>query len=144
TGSERVLSAFGDDVQHVYLPYDLAGSIRRFLNNTDPKLTIIVETELWPNLILQLKQREIPLVIVNARLSERAAVRYQKLGYFIKKLLQNITLVAAQNQEDGERFITLGLTRKKLNITGSLKFDISITPELIAKAVTLRQQWVSH
>ncbi|MGP1958864.1 MAG: lipid IV(A) 3-deoxy-D-manno-octulosonic acid transferase [Arsenophonus sp. NC-CH8-MAG3] len=142
TGSERVLSEFGDDVQHVYLPYDLARSVRRFLNHADPKLTIILETELWPNLIFQLKRRKIPLVIANARLSERSASRYQKLGYFIKKLLRNITLVAAQNQEDGERFITLGLPRKKLNITGSLKFDISITPELIAKVVTLRQQWV--
>ncbi|MGP1956475.1 MAG: lipid IV(A) 3-deoxy-D-manno-octulosonic acid transferase [Arsenophonus sp. NC-PE1-MAG3] len=144
TGSERVLSEFGNDVQHVYLPYDLVGSVRRFLNHADPKLTIILETELWPNLILQLRQRKIPLVIANARLSERSAARYQKLGFFIKKLLKNITLVAAQNQEDGERFITLGLTRKKLNITGSLKFDISISPELIEKAVILRRQWVPH
>lgn len=144
TGSERVLSAFGDDVQHVYLPYDLAGSVRRFLNHADPKLTIIMETELWPNLIIQLRQRKIPLVIANARLSERSAARYQKLGYFIKKLLQKITLIAAQNQEDGERFIKLGLARKKLNVTGSLKFDISVTPELAVKAITLRRQWAPH
>ncbi|MGP1924227.1 MAG: lipid IV(A) 3-deoxy-D-manno-octulosonic acid transferase [Arsenophonus sp. NEOnobi-MAG3] len=144
TGSERVLSEFGNDVQHVYLPYDLAGSVRRFLNYTDPKLTIIMETELWPNLILQLRQRKIPLVIANARLSERAAARYQKLGYFIKNLSQKITLVAAQNQEDGERFITLGLARKKLNVIGNLKFDISVTPEILVKTITLRRKWAPN
>lgn len=144
TGSERVLSAFGNDVQHVYLPYDLAGSVRRFLNYADPKLTIIMETELWPNLILQLRQRKIPLIIANARLSERSAERYQKLGFFIQKLLQKITLIAAQNPEDGDRFIKLGLAKKKLSITGSLKFDISVTPELAVKAVTLRRQWAPY
>ncbi|MFP3029488.1 MAG: lipid IV(A) 3-deoxy-D-manno-octulosonic acid transferase [Arsenophonus sp.] len=141
TGSECVLSTFADDVQHVYLPYDLAGSVRRFLNYVDPKLVIIMETELWPNLILQLRQRKIPLVIANARLSEQAVARYQKLGSFIKNLLLNITLVAAQNQEDGERFITLGLARKKLNVTGSLKFEISVAPEMLVKGITLRLQW---
>ncbi len=77
TGSERVLSAFGDDVDHVYLPYDLPGSMRRFLKQVDPKLVIIMETELWPNMINQLYKRKIPLVIANARLSERSAAGYQ-------------------------------------------------------------------
>lgn len=144
TGLERILSEFGDDVQHVYLPYDLVGSIRRFLNHVDPKLTIIMETELWPNLILQLRIRKIPLILANARLSARSAARYQKLGVFIKKLLQKITFIAAQNQEDGERFIKLGLERKNLYTTGSLKFDVSVSPELSVKAITLRQQWAPN
>ncbi|MDT9587051.1 MAG: lipid IV(A) 3-deoxy-D-manno-octulosonic acid transferase [Candidatus Arsenophonus melophagi] len=144
TASERVLSSFGDDIQHVYLPYDLVGSVRRFLQNVNPKLTIIMETELWPNLIWQLKQRKIPLIIANARLSECSAARYQKVGFFIHTLLQTVTLIAAQNQEDGERFIKLGLARKKLHVTGSLKFDISLTQELSVKAITLRQQWAPH
>ncbi|MGP1931153.1 MAG: lipid IV(A) 3-deoxy-D-manno-octulosonic acid transferase [Arsenophonus sp. ET-YP4-MAG3] len=143
TGLERILLEFGSDVQRVYLPYDLSGSIRRFLNNLDPKLTIIMETELWPNLILQLKQRKIPLIIANARLSERSAARYQKISFFVKNLLKKITLIIAQNQDDGERFIKLGLARKKLYTIGSLKFDISISPEIIIKAITLRQQWAS-
>lgn len=144
TGSERVSSAFGDDVHHVYLPYDLPGSMRRFLNQVDPKLVIVMETELWPNFINQLNKRNIPLVIANARLSERSAAGYHKLGNFVKKILRKITLVAAQNQEDGERFIELGLRRKQLFVTGSLKFDISVTPELAVKAVTLRRQWAAH
>lgn len=144
TGSERVMSAFGDDVHHVYLPYDLPGSVNRFLNQVSPKLVIVMETELWPNLIHQLNKRKIPLVIANARLSERSARGYGKLGKTIRTMLQKITLIAAQNKEDGERFIQLGLKRSHLAITGSLKFDISVTPELSARALTLRRQWAPH
>ncbi|MEN4909735.1 lipid IV(A) 3-deoxy-D-manno-octulosonic acid transferase [Rahnella bonaserana] len=144
TGSERVQSAFGKGVHHVYLPYDLAGSVNRFLDEVNPKLVIIMETELWPNLISALHSRQIPLVIANARLSARSAKGYQKLGKFIRTILQRITLIAAQNQEDGERFLSLGLKRNQLAVTGSLKFDISVTPELAAKAIALRSQWASR
>ncbi|WP_017348849.1 lipid IV(A) 3-deoxy-D-manno-octulosonic acid transferase [Pantoea sp. A4] len=144
TGSERAQSAFGKDVHHVYLPYDLPGSINRFLDNVDPCLVIIMETELWPNIIRILHQRNIPLVIANARLSERSARGYRKLGKFMRQLLQSITLIAAQNGEDGERFLSLGLKRSQLTVTGSLKFDISVTPELAARAITLRRQWASR
>ncbi|HBZ16774.1 lipid IV(A) 3-deoxy-D-manno-octulosonic acid transferase [Pantoea sp. NPDC088449] len=144
TGSERAQSAFGKDVHHVYLPYDLPGSINRFLDNVNPRLVIIMETELWPNIIRILHQRQIPLVIANARLSERSAKGYKKLGGFMRDLLQRITLIAAQNAEDGDRFLSLGLKRSHLTVTGSLKFDISVTPELAAKAVTLRRQWASR
>ncbi|WP_414716500.1 lipid IV(A) 3-deoxy-D-manno-octulosonic acid transferase [Tatumella sp. UBA2305] len=144
TGSERAQSAFGKDVDHVYLPYDLPGATHRFLNTVRPRLVIIMETELWPGLIHILHQRKIPLVIANARLSERSFRGYQKLGRFMQKLLQSITLIAAQNAEDGERFVALGLKRSHLAVTGSLKFDISVTPELAAKAITLRSQWAPH
>lgn len=108
TGSERVQSAFGNDVQHVYLPYDLPDALNRFLNKVDPKLVLIMETELWPNLIAALHKRHIPLVIANARLSARSAAGYAKLGKFVRTLLRRITLIAAQNEEDGERFVALG------------------------------------
>lgn len=141
TGSERVQSAFGNDVQHVYLPYDLPDALNRFIDKVDPKLVLIMETELWPNLIRTLHKRHIPLVIANARLSARSAKGYGKLGKFIRTLLQRITLIAAQNEEDGERFIALGAKRSQVQVTGSLKFDISVTPQLAAKAITLRRQW---
>ncbi len=144
TGSERVLSAFGDDVQHVYLPYDLPDALNRFLDKIDPRLVLIMETELWPNLISALHRRQIPLVIANARLSERSAKGYAKLGRFIRALIRRITLIAAQNEEDGERFIQLGAKRSQLAITGSLKFDISVTPQMAARSVTLRRQWAPH
>ncbi len=144
TGSERVLSAFGDDVQHIYLPYDLPDAIGRFLDAIEPKLVLIMETELWPNLISALHQRSIPLVIANARLSARSAKGYAKVGKFVRNLLRRITLIAAQNEEDGERFIQLGARRSQLTVTGSLKFDISVTPQMASKSVTLRRQWAPH
>ena len=144
TGSERVQSAFGKDVQHVYLPYDLPDALNRFLDKIDPKLVLIMETELWPNLIASLHRRHIPLVIANARLSERSAAGYAKLGSFVRTLLQRITLIAAQNDEDGKRFVALGAKSSQVTITGSLKFDISVTPQLAARAITLRRQWAPH
>lgn len=144
TGSERVMSAFGKDVHHVYLPYDLPCAMNRFFDTVRPKLVIVMETELWPNMVSALNKRKIPLVIANARLSERSAKGYGKLGNFMRRLLSKITLIAAQNDEDAARFISLGLKRNQLAVTGSLKFDISVTPELAARAVTLRRQWASR
>ncbi|EHK1341277.1 TPA: 3-deoxy-D-manno-octulosonic acid transferase, partial [Salmonella enterica] len=88
--------------------------------------------------------RHIPLVIANARLSARSAAGYAKLGKFVRTLLRRITLIAAQNEEDGERFVALGAKNNQVTVTGSLKFDISVTPQLAAKAVTLRRQWAPH
>ncbi|EDU7104954.1 3-deoxy-D-manno-octulosonic acid transferase, partial [Salmonella enterica] len=84
------------------------------------------------------------LVIANARLSARSAAGYAKLGKFVRTLLRRITLIAAQNEEDGERFVALGAKNNQVTVTGSLKFDISVTPQLAAKAVTLRRQWAPH
>ncbi|EHV0226340.1 lipid IV(A) 3-deoxy-D-manno-octulosonic acid transferase, partial [Salmonella enterica] len=95
-------------------------------------------------LIAALHKRHIPLVIANARLSARSAAGYAKLGKFVRTLLRRITLIAAQNEEDGERFVALGAKNNQVTVTGSLKFDISVTPQLAAKAVTLRRQWAPH
>ncbi|EEU6315091.1 3-deoxy-D-manno-octulosonic acid transferase, partial [Salmonella enterica] len=91
-----------------------------------------------------LHKRHIPLVIANARLSARSAAGYAKLGKFVRTLLRRITLIAAQNEEDSERFVALGAKNNQVTVTGSLKFDISVTPQLAAKAVTLRSQWAPH
>lgn len=144
TGSERAQSAFGKNVSHVYLPYDLPTAINRFLDTAAPRLVIIMETELWPNIIHTLHRRHIPLIIANARLSERSAKRYKKLGNELAELLQKISCIAAQNTDDGQRFLALGAKPEQLSVTGSLKFDISVTPELAAKAVALRRQWAPH
>ncbi|SUH63971.1 3-deoxy-D-manno-octulosonic-acid transferase [Salmonella enterica subsp. enterica serovar Madelia] len=94
--------------------------------------------------MLRCTKRHIPLVIANARLSARSAAGYAKLGKFVRTLLRRITLIAAQNEEDGERFVALGAKNNQVTVTGSLKFDISVTPQLAAKAVTLRRQWAPH
>lgn len=141
TGSERVKSLLKDSVSHVYLPYDLPGAIKRFLKTTKPKIVIIMETELWPNLISQCYKQKIPLIIANARLSERSAARYGKLGKEVKQIFSKISMVAAQNQHDGERFVSLGLPTDHLAITGSIKFDINLSNEQRQKINQLKQQW---
>lgn len=144
TGSERARSILGNDIYHVYLPYDLPGAMNRFLNQVSPKLVIIMETELWPNLIKILHRRQIPLVIANARLSAYSAARYKILKSFTVSIMRYINLIAVQNKEDYARFLDLGIKNDQLVITGNLKFDISVTPELAAHALTLRQQWAMH
>ncbi|UDG81350.1 3-deoxy-D-manno-octulosonic acid transferase [Candidatus Profftia lariciata] len=138
TASERVDYIFGKKVQHMYLPYDLPGSVNRFLNRVQPRLVLIMETEIWPNFIRMLKKRNIPIILTNARLSARSAQRYAKINYFINDIVRCITLIAAQNMEDGQRFLSLGIAHTQLSVTGNLKFEISITPELSAKALILR------
>lgn len=144
TGSEQVQLAFGDDVYHVYLPYDLPGAMRRFLDQVNPKLAIIMETELWPNLIKALHRRGIPLVVANARFSARSAAGYKKFSCFVADIMRCITLIAAQNDEDGAHFLELGLKNNQLVVTGNLKFDISLTPDLAARVLTLRREWASR
>lgn len=144
TGSDRVKSMLGDEVYHVYLPYDLPCAMKRFFSYVQPKIVIVMETELWPNMITTLNKQGVPLIIANARLSERSAKGYKKLGKMTQSLMQKITLIAAQNVEDGERFLSLGLKPEQLVITGSLKFDISVADDLSAKIATLKNQWASQ
>lgn len=141
TGSAQVKKHFANSVSHVYLPYDLPDALARFLNRLQPRLVIIMETELWPNLITQLYQRNIPLIIANARLSARSAKRYQKLGSSMATLLGKIPLIAAQSEHDGQRFVKLGLPVDHLSITGSIKFDIQLTALQHTQIEQLKQQW---
>lgn len=141
TGSQQVKKSLADTVSHVYLPYDLPCALKRFLTILQPKIVIIMETELWPNLICALKKRHIPLVIANARLSERSAKGYAKLGKSIKQLMLKIGHIAAQNSLDGERFVQLGLPKNQLTITGSIKFDIELTKQQQQQITELKSSW---
>jgi len=141
TGSQQVKKFLADSVSHVYLPYDLPCALKRFLNILQPKVVIIMETELWPNLICALKKRNIPLIIANARLSDRSARGYARLGKAINNLMPKITHIAAQNPVDAERFLQLGLPQAHLTITGSIKFDIELSDELQKKIIKLKSSW---
>ncbi|VFP87296.1 lipid IV(A) 3-deoxy-D-manno-octulosonic acid transferase [Candidatus Erwinia haradaeae] len=142
TGSHLAVSSLGNMISHVYLPYDLPGVMNRFFDVIRPKLVIVMETELWPNMITLLYTRRIPLIIANARLSERSAKMYKIFGTFTKSLFQRITLVAAQSKEDSEHFINLGIQQSRVVVTGSLKFDVTIMPELTKKAIQLKSNWI--
>lgn len=125
TGSARVQALWGDAVVHVYLPYDLPGAVGRFLDHFRPVLALIVETELWPNLLFGCRDRGIPTHILNARLSARSLRGYRVLAPLIRHALQSVRLVAAQSSEDGKRFVRLGANPANVVVTGNLKFDMA-------------------
>ncbi|HZW19105.1 MAG TPA: lipid IV(A) 3-deoxy-D-manno-octulosonic acid transferase [Luteimonas sp.] len=139
TGSLRARALWGDRVEHVYLPYDLSGAVRRFLAHYRPRLGLIVETELWPNLLFCCRDQGIPVYIVNARLSERSLRGYRALRALVGRALRTLRAVAAQSRRDGERFVRLGATRDAVVVTGNLKFDIGTDPRWQASAATFRE-----
>jgi 3-deoxy-D-manno-octulosonic-acid transferase len=130
TGASRVASLFGPDVQHCYLPYDLPGSVRRFLDRVQPRLAVIVETELWPNLYRECRRRGVPLLIASARLSPRSLPRYQRLRALIAPALAGVH-VGAQTAEDLQRFQILGADPQRMQIVGNIKFDIEVSADTL-------------
>ncbi|MBM1196057.1 lipid IV(A) 3-deoxy-D-manno-octulosonic acid transferase [Pseudomonas weihenstephanensis] len=143
TGSERIQALFADEprIQHCYLPYDLPWAAARFLDRIKPKLGVIMETELWPNLIHQCAKRGIPVALANARLSARSARGYARFARLTRPMLEAMSLIAVQTQTEAERFRQLGARPECVEVTGSIKFDLSIDPQLWVKARELREQW---
>ncbi len=140
TGSARVTSVFGDKVQHVYLPYDLPGNVARFIRTFKPRLGVIVETEIWPNLYLHCHQKNIPLSIINARMSENSLRGYLRIKSFIEKVLGSVKVVAAQSDADANRFLAAGIDQQSVRVTGNIKFDLQIDSDLGKTAKALRRK----
>lgn len=140
TGAERAKMALGDSVLHAHIPYDFPGSVGRFLDRVKPLSAIVMETELWPNLFFACKKRNIPIVIANARLSEKSANGYRLIGSMTREMLHEITMLASQGKKDAERFIELGLAKEKCVVTGNLKFDLELPADLAAKHEILKKQ----
>ncbi|ALI01957.1 3-deoxy-D-manno-octulosonic acid transferase [Pseudomonas sp. FW306-02-F02-AA] len=143
TGSERIHAMFANEprIQHCYLPYDLPCAAARFLDRVQPKLAVIMETELWPNHIHQCAKRGIPVALANARLSERSAKGYGRFGKLTQPMLAEMSLFAVQTEAEAERFRQLGARAETVEVTGSIKFDLRIDPQLLQRAAELRQQW---
>ncbi len=141
TGSDQVRRLFGDDVFHVFLPYDLPWIWQLFLKRLAPGLLVVMETELWPNLLAACERRKIPVMLANARLSEKSARGYTKFSALTAPMLKRLSLVAVQNATDGQRFLSLGLPESRLEVTGSVKFDVQIAPDIHQQGQALRQQW---
>lgn len=139
TGSERVRALLGDRVHHVYLPYDLPGAVRRFLDTVRPRAAVVMETELWPNLFAACAARAIPLLVANARLSARSAAGYARFGALARRTLGAVTVIAAQGEVDAARFVALGADPERVVVTGSIKFDLSISDETRANGRALRE-----
>lgn len=143
TGSERIHALFANEprIQHCYLPYDLPCAAARFLDRVQPKLAVIMETELWPNHIHQCAKRGIPVALANGRLSERSAKGYGRFSKLTAPMLAEMSLFAVQTEAEAQRFRDLGARPETVEVTGSIKFDLTIDPQLLQRAAELRSQW---
>jgi 3-deoxy-D-manno-octulosonic-acid transferase len=138
TGSARVNAVMQETVTHVYLPYDIPDAINRFMRCFKPRLAVIMETEIWPNLFLACGKRRIPLYIINARLSEKSSLGFQKIPSLVRPTLAQVTLVATQTEDDATRFISIGADSSKVKTLGNIKFDIKVPQETIEQGIQLK------
>jgi len=126
TGSELIHSFLKGRGQHSYLPLDLPHAVKRFLTRVNPQTIVLMETEVWPNLVHYSKGAGIPIALINARMSERSKKGYLKLNALFLPCWQALSLCGAQNEVQAERFLTLGVRNEALQVSGNLKFDVQI------------------
>ena len=139
TGAEQV-SKLGDLVEHRFMPLDFPWAIRRFIRTIKPTQLLIMETELWPNTLAVAKQMNVPVSVINARLSQRSAQRYQKIAAIGRFLARHIEHIYCLHQDDAERFQGLGFAAAQVTVTGSLKFDIQVSEQVIEQGIQLRAE----
>ncbi|SMY37075.1 3-deoxy-D-manno-octulosonic acid transferase [Photobacterium andalusiense] len=139
TGAEQI-AKLGDLVEHRYMPIDFGWCVRGFLKTIKPRLFLIVEKELWLNTLTCVHHQNIPTIIVNARLSERSAKRYQSFSFFTHQLINKIDRILCLHDDDARRFIAIGAQQHQVTVTGSIKYDISIADTVFEQAHQLRQQ----
>lgn len=140
TGSDRIRAVLKDSVSHCYLPYDMPGVVARFFNHFRPKLGIVMETEIWPNLFNACSQGNIPLYLINARLSEKSARGYRKIPFLVEPALRAAHMVAAQTEQDAARFISVGARPHQVKVMGNVKFDVDIPDAVLAQGKKLKRQ----
>ncbi len=126
TGSSEVIKRYHNKVIHYYMPFDIGSLVQKFINKLNPKICVIIETEIWPNLINTVTKNNIPIILANARLSNRSCKKYQLFAKFAKFIINKITLIAMQNQQTLDNFKSLNIADNKTLITGNIKFDIDI------------------
>ena len=141
TGSQQVRQLFGDQVGHAYLPYDLPWLQRRLVRRLQPRIAIIMETELWPNMVAECKRAGVPVVLANGRLSERSARGYQRVSRLVRPMFAALNWLAVQSRAEAERFLALGARGEALTVTGSIKFDLKPSAAVLDGAAQWRGQW---
>jgi 3-deoxy-D-manno-octulosonic-acid transferase len=133
TGALRGRSLFGEDVHVRFVPYDLPACVRRFFDRARPRLAVILETELWPNLYRECGRRSVPLVLASARISPRSVGRYRRLVGLFRQTLSHGIVIAAQSENDAERFKSIGANPRRTHVIGNIKFDFQL-PDGVAEA----------
>lgn len=138
TGSARVKAVMQESVEHVYLPYDIPCAVSRFMRCFKPRIAVIMETEIWPNLFASCGANKVPLYIINARLSEKSASGYQKIPALIFPALAYVKLIATQTQDDARRFVAIGAKTEAVRTLGNIKFDVEVSSEVIEQGRQLK------
>lgn len=141
TGMATVVQVYADTVSHRYFPYDLPYSVSHFLDIIRPKALFVLETEIWPNLYRTCNRQSIPVVLINARLSEKSIKGYQLLSGLTRTTLEQVTLIATQSREYADRFISMGAPPERVVITGNIKFDINIPPSIREQGEVVRRNF---
>jgi 3-deoxy-D-manno-octulosonic-acid transferase len=145
TGSQRVHEALGpilnERLLHYYIPFDLPEFLSPFINDLRPSILIIMETELWPNLLAVCNKRKISTILVNGRLSAKSARGYARFSGLSRKMLGHITQVLTQYPADAERFVDLGMPIERIKAVGSIKFDLHVNSDMLSNAEVLSNQW---
>ncbi len=139
TGAARVKLLFGDTVEHCYIPFETPGAVTSFFNSIEPDIALIMETEIWPNLYHECGRRNIPLVLVSARISPKSAKSYRKFLPLFRETLSHGIVIAAQSQVDADRFRSLGAAPERTWVTGNIKFDIELPEDLPERGAVLRR-----
>jgi 3-deoxy-D-manno-octulosonic-acid transferase len=141
TGAARVVANFGDSVTHCYIPLEMPLAVDRFYESVKPELALIMETEIWPNLYQGCGSREIPLVLVSARISAKSVDKYRKLLPLFRETLSHGIIIAAQSEADAERFRSLGASPVRTWVTGNIKFDIELPADLADQGKEFRRRY---
>jgi 3-deoxy-D-manno-octulosonic-acid transferase len=143
TGAERARALLGDRATVRYMPLDLPGSVHRFFDRARPRIAVIFETELWPNLYHECGRRRVPLVLASARLSPKAMGKYTRFLTLFRQALSNDVVIAAQGESDAARFRELGANPDRTHVTGNLKFDFALPPDVTTKGHELREHYAA-
>ena len=140
TGSKLLMERLGNKVKHQYIPIDIPFFINIFLDKWNPNILILLETEIWPNIIYQCKKRGIYTALVNARLSIKSKDNYSRFSSLIRPAIESLDIILAQFESDKKRFLELA-NPKEINICGNLKFDQDVPSELEEISKTIRKDW---
>ena len=140
TGAARVKALFGDTVVQCYIPFEMPVAVNRFFESVHPELALIMETEIWPNLYRGCGIREIPLILVSARISPKSLGGYRRVLPLFRETLSHGIIIAAQSRADADRFRSLGASSVRTWVIGNIKFDIELPETLVADGRRLRQQ----
>lgn len=140
TAANLAQQLFGDRVYHLYLPFDTPGAMRRFFTKLAPQAVLLLETEVWPCFVHEARQRRIPLMLLNARMSEKSLASYHRFAWLLGPIWQQLSWVAAQTQASLEHFVKLGVPTERAVLRGNLKFDSHVPVHVLAAATAMKQR----